>query len=70
MDDKNKVSAVYRFRDSVAVNIDGLGTLYMRPGSAKIVALALNHVADDIRQSKFHESTIATIRLDENGELE
>jgi len=70
MDDRNKISAVYRHADWVTINIDGMGTLYLRPGTAKIVALALNHVADDVRQSKFHESTLATIRLDEEGNLE
>lgn len=69
MDDTNKVSAVYRHGDSVMVNINGMGTIRMRPGTAKIIALALNHVGDDIRQRKFHESTDATILLDEKGEL-
>lgn len=54
---------VYRFRDKVAINIDGKGTVYMTEETAGELAVALLRGASDCRNYQFTESRFSPARI-------
>ncbi len=53
---------VYRFRDTVAVNLES-GAIYLGIEEAEQIVAAINKVKRDIKQTSFSASTIGTIQI-------
>lgn len=67
MDQRGRIRGVevYRFHEEVAANIDTLDgkalTIYLTPGEASDVALALLAFAKDIRRRSFTASELSAV---------
>ena len=53
---------VYRFRDTVAVNLEN-GTIYLSVAEAEQIAAAINKVKRDVKQTPFTASSAGTIQI-------
>lgn len=53
---------VYRFRDTVAVNLEN-GAIYLSVSEAEQFSAAISKVKRDIKQTSFSASTVGTIQI-------
>lgn len=59
---------IYRFHETVAIQLGDQPTVYISPDEAELVADALKAFASDIRTTMFSESTLRSVHVPDNEE--